>query len=258
MEKISSSDGTAIAYEVTGDGPTAVLLGGALSDRHAAAELAGALAADFTAVSYDRRGRGDSGDTAPYSVDREVEDLAAVIAAIGTSAFVYGKSSGAVLAMRAAAAGVPIDRLVLLEPPFRVGGAPPEPEGYRDALVELTSTGRPGEAVDYFLTRAVGLPAQAVAGMRQSPDWSAMERMAPTLVYDADMLGDSGLPTGLLSGVTAPALLIGSTTSPDWLRAASERTAAALPAGEHRTLEGGFHSIPTPILAPVIVDFFKA
>jgi len=255
MEKVSSPDGTGIAYEVRGDGAPVVLVGGAFNDRHAGDDLAEALSADLAAVTYDRRGRGDSGDTAPYAVDREIEDLAAVIAAVGGHAFVYANSSGAVLSMRAAAAGVPIDRLVMLEPPFRVAGAPPEPEAYLATLVELTSTGRAGEAVEYFMTRAVGLPTEAVAQTKQSPGWAALERMAPTLVYDAYVMDGSRLPTQLLSGIAAPALLLGSTMSPPWLRAAAEHTAAALPAGEYRTLEGGFHSIPAPILAPVIVDF---
>jgi hypothetical protein len=257
VEKLSSPDGTGIAYEVRGDGAPVVLVGGAFNDRHAAADLARALSADVAAVTYDRRGRGDSGDTAPYGVDREIEDLAAVIAAVGGHAFVYGNSSGAVLAMRAAAAGVPIDRLVLLEPPFRVAGSPPEPEAYLATLVELTSTGRPGEAVEYFMTKAVGLPPEAVDQARRSPGWAALERMAPTLVYDAHVMDGSRLPTELLSGIATPALLVGSTGSPPWLRAAAEHAAAALPAGEHRTLEGGFHNVPVPILAPAVLDFFK-
>jgi pimeloyl-ACP methyl ester carboxylesterase len=258
MEKVSSQDGTAIAYEVRGEGPPVVLVGGAFNDRHAADDLAGLLAADFTAVSYDRRGRGDSGDTAPYAIDREIEDLAAVIEAAGGSAFVYGNSSGAVLAMRAAAAGAAIRRLALLEPPFRVEGAPPEPEGYLATLVELTSTGRPGDAVEYFMTRAVGLPPEAVAQARQSPAWPALERMAPTLVYDAHVMVGSRLPTALLSRIATPALLLDSTSSPDWLRAAASATAEALPAGEHRSLEGALHTVPPETLAVAIGEFFRS
>jgi pimeloyl-ACP methyl ester carboxylesterase len=255
MEKTISTDGTRIAYEVRGDGAPLVMVGGAFNDRHAADDLAQSLSGDFTAVTYDRRGRGDSGDTAPYAVDRELEDLAAVIAAVGGHAFLYANSSGAVLAMRAVAAGVPIDRLVLLEPPFRVAGAPPEPEGYLATLVELTSTGRHGEAVEYFMGEAVGLPLEAVAQAKASPGWAALERMAPTLVYDAHVMDGSRLPKEVLSRIATPALLIGSSGSPSWLRSAAEHTAAALPAGEYRTLEGGFHSVPAPILAPAVVDF---
>lgn len=257
MERTSSPDGTGIAYEVRGDGAPLVMVGGAFNDRHAGDDLAQELSTDFAAVTYDRRGRGDSGDTGPYAVDREIEDLAAVIAAVGGHAFVYANSSGAVLAMRATAAGVPIDRLVLLEPPFRVAGAPPEPDAYLATLVELTSTGRHGDAVEYFMGRAVGLPPEAVAQAKASPGWPALERLAPTLVYDAYVMDGSRLPTELLAGIATPARLIGSSGSPPWLRAAAEHTAAALPAGEYRTLEGGFHSVPAPVLAPAVVDFCR-
>jgi pimeloyl-ACP methyl ester carboxylesterase len=258
MEKVGSQDGTAIAYEVRGEGPPVVLVGGGFNDRHSAEDLAQALSADFTAVTYDRRGRGDSGDTAPYAVEREIEDLAAVIEAAGGGAFVYGNSSGAVLALRAAAAGAAIRRLALPEPPFRVEGAPPQPEGYLSTLVELTSTGRNGDAVEYFMTRAVGLPPEAVAQTRQSPAWPALERLAPTLVYDAHVMVDSQLPTALLSRIATPALLVDSASSPPWLRAAASATADALPAGEHRSLEGAFHTIPPEVLAPVVAEFFRS
>lgn len=258
MEQISSADGTAIAYQARGEGAPVVLVGGAFNDRHSATDLAEALSADFTAVTYDRRGRGDSGDTQPYAVDREIEDLAAVIGAVGGTAFVYGNSSGAVLALRAAAAGVPVRRLALLEPPFRVAGAPPEPEGYLPTLVELTSTGRPGDAVEFFMSRAVGLPPEAVDGARRSPAWPALERMAPTLVYDAHVMAGSQLPTALLSAVTTPALLIDSTASPDWLRSAASATADALPRGEHRSLEGTFHTVAPPVLAAAVAAFLNS
>src|ERR1700736_6015725 len=137
METVTSKDGTTIAYDRRGDGLPVVLVGGAFNDRHTFADLAGVLSSEFTAVMYDRRGRGDSGDTLPYVVEREIEDLEAVITAVGRPAFVHGQSSGGVLGLRAAAAGAPIRRLSMMEPPFRVEGAPPAPERYLETLVEL-------------------------------------------------------------------------------------------------------------------------
>ncbi|MFL6124118.1 alpha/beta fold hydrolase, partial [Actinophytocola sp.] len=170
MDKVTSADGTEIAYEWVGTGPAVVLVGGAFCDHNATAELAGALAGEFTAVSYDRRGRGESGDTQPYEVRREVEDLTAVIDAVGGHAFVHGISSGAALCLVAAAGGAPVDAVSALEPPYRVAAdAPPVPDGYTATLVELTSTGRRDDAVAYFMTEAVGQPPEAVAQARKMP-----------------------------------------------------------------------------------------
>jgi pimeloyl-ACP methyl ester carboxylesterase len=258
METVTSADGTAIAYEVRGEGPTVVLVGGAFNDRNSPADLAEALSRRYTTVTYDRRGRGDSGDTAPYAVDREIEDLVAIIAVVGSPARLYGNSSGGVLAMRAAAAGVPVERLAILEPPFRVDGAPPLPHRYRETLVELTAEARHSDAVEYFLTRAVGLPPEAVEQTRRSPAWPAMQRMAPTLVYDTDVTGDGGLPVALLAEVVTPTLVLGSASSAPWLRAAASAVAAALPHAEHRSLAGALHSVPPDVLAPALAEFFDS
>jgi len=256
MDQVRSKDGTAIAYERFGDGPPLVLVNGAFNDRHMSEPLATALAAYFTAVTYDRRGRGDSGDTQPYDVTREIEDLDAVIRAVGGSAFVHGMSSGAVLALRAAAAGVPIERLSVLEPPFRVAGAPPAPERYVENLIEMTTTGRRGDAAAYFMTAAVGLPPEMVEGAKQSPMWAALEAMTPTLVYDAYVMGDNQVPTELLSSVRIPTLVLHSTASPAWLQDAAAATAAAMPAGQLSGMEGTFHDVPPEALAPALAAFF--
>lgn len=151
MDKIISADGTPIAYEAVGSGPTVVLVGGAFCEHHVTAELAAALAGDFTAVSYDRRGRGESGDTLPYDVQREVADIEALIRHFGDRAVLHGISSGGALCLVAAAAGAPVDAVSVLEPPYRVSpDAPPVPDGYTDTLVELAATGRRGDAVAYF------------------------------------------------------------------------------------------------------------
>jgi pimeloyl-ACP methyl ester carboxylesterase len=248
MQKVTSKDGTAIAFERFGDGPPVVVVGGAFCDRSVGVELAGMLSDRFTGVTYDRRGRGDSGDTLPYEVDREIEDLAAVIEAVGGSAQVYGISSGSALSALAAAAGLPIVRLTLFEPPYRVPGAPPAPERYLDTLVELTSSGRLDDAVEYFMVAAVGQPPEQVAQMRATPMWAPLAAMAPTLVYDAHVMGDSAVPTALGS-LTTPTLVVHSNGSPAWLRDAAAATAKALPNAELRGLDGDFHQVPTESIA---------
>jgi len=256
MEYATSADGTTIAYERQGQGPAVVLVGGAFNDRHTWAELTAALSPHFTAVSYDRRGRGDSGDTQPYAVEREVEDLEAVIAATGGAAFAHGQSSGAVLAMRAAAAGAAVTQLSMMEPPFRLEDGPPSPPNYLENLTELISTGRNDEAAAYFMTDAVGLPPQAVEQTRQMPMWSGLVAMAPTLVYDARVMGDSWVPVDLLATVTVPTMVVHSTGSAPWLQSAAATTAQALPDARLLGLEGGFHSVAADVLAPALTEFF--
>jgi pimeloyl-ACP methyl ester carboxylesterase len=259
MDKVISADGTEIAYERVGTGPAVVLVGGAFCDHNATAELANALAGDFTAVSYDRRGRGESGDNQPYDVRREVEDLTAVINAVGGRAAVHGLSSGAALCLVAAWSGAPVDAVSGVEPPYRVSAdAPPVPDDYTATIVELTSTGRRDEAVAYFMTEAVGQPPEAVEEARKMPMWPALEAMAHTLAYDARCLGDGqhGLPADL-ANVTVPVLGVYSTGSPSWLFAGTEAVVKAVPDGEIIGLEGSFHEVPVPTLAPVLADFYR-
>jgi pimeloyl-ACP methyl ester carboxylesterase len=258
MDNVISADGTPIAYERVGSGPTVVLVGGAFCDHTATAELADALAGEFTAVSYDRRGRGESGDTLPYDVRREVEDITALIAAFGGRAFLHGISSGAGLCLVAAASGAPVDGLSALEPPYRVGlDAPPVPAGYTATIEELTSTGRRGDAVAYFMTAAVGEPPEAVEEARKMPMWPGLEAMAHTLAYDARCMGGEqhGLPDELAT-ITVPVLAVHSNASPSWLVAATEAVAKTVPGGELAGLDGGFHDVPAPTLAPVLTEFF--
>src|SRR5256885_6744806 len=177
MEKVRSADGTLIAFERSGEGPAVIVVEGAFCDRGTSAPLAALLAPHFTVFAYDRRGRGDSGDTAPYAVARELQDLDAVIAAAGGSAFAYGMSSGAVLALEAAARGSAISKLALYEPPL-IPGRP----DFAARLAELVAAGRKGAAAEYFMTEAVGIPGEVVAQIRQAPMWPGMERIAHTLV----------------------------------------------------------------------------
>lgn len=256
MNWVTSRDGTPIAYERSGEGPPVILVGGALTDRQAAATLAAELAPHFTAVAYDRRGRGASGDTPPYAVEREVDDLGGLVAELGGWAFVCGFSAGAALALEAAASGLAIRKLAVFEPPFRVGGSPAASQRYMTRLTELTSSGRRAEAVEFFLLDAVGLPAEAVAWMRRAPTWQALEAMAHTLVYDGLIAGYGELPAERLAAVTVPTLAIESRASPPWLRRAAQAVADILPRAEHRTLEGGFHQVAPRTLAPVLKSFF--
>jgi alpha-beta hydrolase superfamily lysophospholipase len=258
METTRSRDGTTIAFDRSGEGPPIILVGGAFTDRSSDAPLAEQLERHFTAVTYDRRGRGSSGDTAPYAVDREIEDLEALIAKAGGSAIVYGKSSGAALALEASARGLPITGLALFEPPFIVDDSRPLPPGdLASPLSELTSAGRRGDAVELFITKAVGLPAEAVAQMRAAPMWPGLEAVAHTLAYDTTIMGPgNSLPAERAASVTVPTIVIESAGSPEWLSRAAHATADVLPDAKHRTLEGEFHDVAPEVLAAELTAFF--
>jgi pimeloyl-ACP methyl ester carboxylesterase len=249
---VNSADGTRIACDQVGAGPALVLVDGALCHRTAgpAGPLAAQLADRFTVHTYDRRGRGESTDTAPHAVAREVEDLRAVIAHAGGRAFVYGISSGAALALAAAAVDPGITALALYEPPFLPGGGE-----YRARLTDLLAAGRTEDALTLFLT-TVGLPEPAVAGMRAQPGWAALVAIAPTLAYDAAVLDDGDVPRELAARVRVPALVLSGDASPQDLQGAAKATADALPAGEHRTLPGQTHDVAPDALAPVLAEFF--
>ena len=254
VETVTSQDGTTIAYDRVGEGPALVLVCGAFMTREAFQPLAAALSGHFTVVSYNRRGRGESGDTAPYTVERELEDLEAVINAVGGTAFAHGMSSGTALALLAAAAGLPISRLSGVEPPYRLPGAPPIDESYGPVLQELADAGRNGDMIAHFMTKAVGQPQEVVDQMRQSPMWPALEAVAPTLLYDNAVMGDSAVPAALAK-ISVPVLTIASTGSPEWLRAGAVAAAELIPGARHVPLEGGFHDVPVETLAPQLVEF---
>ncbi|MFC0506257.1 alpha/beta fold hydrolase [Micromonospora costi] len=258
MPQVTSADGTAIGYERTGAGPAVVLVDGAMCHRAGGPmrPLAAALSAHFTVHTYDRRGRGESGDAPTYAVAREVEDLRAVIAAAGGQAYVYGISSGAALALTAAAAGPAVTRLALFEPPF-VAEVEDDVAGkeYTRQLHELLAAGRRGDAVALFMAR-VGIPAPVVAGMRSQPTWAAFEAIAPTLAYDDAVLGDGHVPRDRAAAVTVPTLVLAGGASPARLQRPAEATAAALPGATYRVLDGQTHDVSPEALAPVLVDFF--
>lgn len=260
MPLVTSADGTTIAYERTGSGPALVLVDGAMCYRAAGPmqPLAALLQNTFTVYTYDRRGRGESSDTMPYAVAREVEDLQAIIAQAGGEAYVYAMSSGAALALATAATGPGITRLALYEPPFMAeveDGA--RIKEYTERLHELLDAGRKGDAVALFMTN-VGIPAQVVAGIRAQPGWAMLEAIAPTLAYDDEVLGGGRVPRDVASTIAVPALVLAGGASPQGLQQAAKATADALPTAEHRTLDGQTHDVAPDALAPVLVEFFGA
>ena len=254
MESVASKDGTEIAIERSGSGPPVVLVAGASCDRMVHADLAKCLAENFTVFNYDRRGRGDSGDTLPYAVEREIEDLAAVVDVAG-DATVFGNSSGAILALRSAAAGVPMTQLALWEPPFGIDeGASARHRAYVTELTDLLDSGRNGDAMALFL-RSVGAPEAAIEGMRQAPTWPASEAIAPTLAYDAAVMGNNTLPGEELSAVMVPTLVLdGSATGP-WAADSANALESVLPKAIRRTLQGQNHAVEWDVLAAAIRDF---
>jgi pimeloyl-ACP methyl ester carboxylesterase len=256
MNTVTSADGTPIAFDQYGDGPPVIMTVGAFNTRSDTEPLAQALAPRCTVLNYDRRGRGDSGDTAPYAVEREIDDIAAMIEAAGGTASVFGYSSGATLALKAAASGLPITHLVLYEPPFNTDDSYPLlPAGFAAELAELVTAGRRGDAVELYQTRAVGIPEQAVVHMRNAPFRAGMEAIAHTLAYDAAIVGDRSMPGELLASVTVSALVITGENSPPFLRNAAQAAAAALPHGRLATLPGQTHDINPQATAPVMIEF---
>jgi pimeloyl-ACP methyl ester carboxylesterase len=252
-DTLASTDGTAITFDRTGDGPAIILVDGAMCYRGAGPTwpLAAELSADFTVYTYDRRGRGASADTQPWAVERELEDLEALLDVAG-EAFVYGISSGAILALGAALRAAPITKLVLFEPPLP---ADPSLNPVRDLpskLDELVRAGRRGEAVELFQT-AVGIPAEMIAGRRDSPYRPALEAIAHTLVYDTTIAGS--IPLARLSAVGIPTLVVDSGASTPWLRDTTRALVEHLPDAQHLSLFGNFHDVDPQLLAPVIKDF---
>jgi pimeloyl-ACP methyl ester carboxylesterase len=259
MAQVTSKDGTSIAYEKSGKGPAVVLVGGILGDRSQQAPLAALLADHFTVFNYDRRGHGESADTPPYAVEREIEDVEAVIEEAGSSAFVYGTSGCAVLALEAAAHGLAprMKKLAMWEPPYIVDDSrPPAPPDYQEQLSELLTAGRRGDMLELFFTKAVGLPAEFVAPMRQAPFWAAQESLAHTLVNNAMIMGDFSLPAERIATVNIPILVMDGGETP-WLSHAAQAVAEVLPLAQRRTLKGQPHNVAPEAIAPVLVEFFK-
>jgi pimeloyl-ACP methyl ester carboxylesterase len=263
MNTVVSNDGTSIAFERFGQGPPVILVGGALTDRAMTRPLAEELAGDFTVINYDRRGRGDSSDTQPYAVEREVEDIGALIAEAGGPASLYGHSSGAVLALHAAAQGLPVVGLAMYEPPF----TPDREEErrtsrqYGEELRAILAEGRRGDAAALFMG-IVGMPEEMIERSRKEPWWPRMEAVAPTLLYDSEVMGDISregtIPTELLGAAGVPTLVLCGGESPGWMIDVGRQVAEGLPNGRADVLEGQDHNVSPEVLAPVLAGFFTA
>jgi pimeloyl-ACP methyl ester carboxylesterase len=262
MQLVTSRDGTRIAYDKVGNGSALILVNGALATRSSTSELAGLLAGRFAVYSYDRRGRGDSSDTKPYSVERETEDIAALIDAAGGSAYVYGKSSGACLALEAAASlGGKIKRLALYEAPYsEAEGASKEWRAFRSQLDGLLAAGRRADALTLFL-KFVGASDKDLAGMRASAAWKGMEAMAPTLAYDNAVVGDDrSVPVDRAAKVKAITLVMdgGASSGPmPYMRPTADKLARAIAGARRRTVEGQAHDVSAQALAPILLEFFN-
>ncbi|GAB3873683.1 alpha/beta fold hydrolase [Terrabacter terrigena] len=265
IQKATSADGTTIAYEAYGSGPVAVVVGGAFCDRGAFRDVAQALGdLGFTGVTYDRRGRGDSADTEPYAVAREVDDLTAVISAASESpsaAYAFGVSSGGALVIEAVAAGAPIIKASALEVPYRTAAWPPPPADYIETLDAFEAMGDRAGIVRYFNNEVVGMPAEMVEGMVGTPMWDALLSMAYTVKYDGLCLGgdEQGIPAETFARVTVPFLSVCSSgTQMPRLHDAAGVVAKALPNATAVELPGEFHQVPVGVLAPALADFFRS
>lgn len=262
MAQVISKDGTKIVYDKVGQGPAVVLVEGATATRSSFIELANLLAPNFTVYYYDRRGRGDSSDTLPYSVEKEIEDIDALIDEAGGSAYVYGISSGGALALEAASKlGNKVKKLAIYEVPYdesETGQA--KWKEYRTTLNESLKAGKNGDAVTAFM-KLVDVPDEMLAGMKQSPYWPELEKVAPTLAYDAACLGqDRKIPAATVKHINVPTLVMdggGSLQAYPNMRASAEKLAKLLPNVEWQTLEGQTHNVDSKVLAPVLEKFFK-
>jgi pimeloyl-ACP methyl ester carboxylesterase len=259
MPHVTSKDGTRIAYETLGQGPPLVVVWGALGVRASpfARQMRDELAKSFTVYDYDRRGRGESGDTLPYAVAREVEDLDALVRAAGGDPFVFAASSGAALALEAAASGVPMRKLAAYEPPFMVGDPKDRPDAdFEQKLIGFIGRGERDAAVKYFM-RTVGVPGVMVALMRLFPFWKDMRAVAHTLPYDAAIMNGFGLPEKRLAQIRVPVIVLaGGKTTPTLLKAA-QAAAKAVPGAEHRVIPRQNHGVKPAALRPVLVEALR-
>jgi pimeloyl-ACP methyl ester carboxylesterase len=256
METVTSRDGTTLAFDRLGSGPPVVLVCGGSVDRMADAAIAQELASDFTVLNYDRRGRGDSGDTLPYAIEREVEDIEAVIQAAGGSAGLWGSSSGAALAMIATASGAPATKLALWEPPYILDENARPPADQVEQYERMIAEGRRGDAAEYFMTKVVRMPPEFVADARTQPWWAGQEAIAHTLAYDARIMGDYSIPTETAGSVGVPTLVLAGGADFPWMRETAQQLADALPDGEVRFLEGQGHDVDPTVLASALKEFF--
>ncbi|WP_395127812.1 alpha/beta fold hydrolase [Antrihabitans spumae] len=263
---VTSQDGATIAYELSGQGPVIVLVAAALSDRSDTTKLAKLLSANFTVINYDRRGRGKSADTKPYSPQREIEDIAALIAAGGGSAALFGSSSGAVLCLDAATSmDNTVTKVALFEPPLILDDSrPPVGDAFTQAVTEALNAGNASKAVKLFMGKALGVPAFGVIMMRFMPGWSKMVAMAATLPYDLNIVSGiqdgKPLPTDRWK-VNVPTLILTGQKSEQFFHTGAAALAALLSDATHKILPGVHHG--SVVMSPKSVGeeltaFFKS
>ncbi|OKI61590.1 alpha/beta fold hydrolase [Streptomyces sp. MJM1172] len=261
MSTVQSSDGTNIAFDRSGEGAPLILVGGAFSERAhpVMAQLAEQMAPHFTVYNYDRRGRGDSGDVETYDIEREIDDLEALIAEAGGSVRIFGMSSGGNLAFAAAARGLDITRIAAYDPPFMVDESRPRPPAdFAEQLAALAAEDRRGDAVELFMVTGMGVPAEIVAQMRPAPFWQGLESLAHTLAYDSVLMGDFTLPTERLRAISVPVLVMDGEKTAPWLRTAARTAAETLPAGQHRSLPDQDAAVDPAVLAIELKNFLVA
>ena len=266
LPTVTSTDGTKIAFDRVGSGPAVILVNGATAYRAfdlSMTHLAELLGKHFTVYNYDRRGRGDSGDTRPFAKEREIEDLQALVEAAGGKAMVFGISSGAVVSLDATAVTPGITHVAVYEPSLIVDDSRQSvPADYAEHLMTLAAEGKRDEAVEYFLTQAVGIPAEYIAGMKQDQAmWSGVTGVAHTLAYDAAFVGDvmqgKPLPPDRWARVTVPVLVVGGGASDAWIHHGADALANVLPHASRHTLAGQTHMVDPNALAPVLIEFFQ-
>ena len=260
MSEVRSKDGTTIAYERSGSGPALIVVDGALCSRAfgPSAKLAALLGRHFTVYTYDRRGRGQSGDTQPYSPAREVEDIAALIEEAGGSASLLGLSSGGALALESVAAGLRIDKVVAYEPPYVDDAG--QRGGAEDAgrLERLVASGNRGGAVMYFMKDVVGAPAAVIVLMRLMPwIWRKLEAVAHTLPYDAAVMTDFRIPRARFASIRTPVLVMNGSKTDPRLKEATRAIAAVIPGAGQRELTGQTHNVKPDVLTPAVVEFLS-
>jgi pimeloyl-ACP methyl ester carboxylesterase len=266
MKTITSKDGTTIAYDQAGTGPAVILVGGAFEQRAMESDTSKLavfplMTQNFTVYHYDRRGRGDSTDTLPYALEREIEDIEALIDLAGGSAYLSGISSGGAMAFEAAMVlGNKVKKLAMYEPPYNAEESARQTwKKYRHDLKEALAQGRKGEAVGLFMM-LTGMPAEHLEGMRQHPMWTMFEAVAPSLAYDATALGEEAdLPIERASRLTIPTLIMDGGASPyPFMHITAVALAKAMPNAQYRTLEGQSHEVEPEVLAPALVEFFTS
>ena len=258
MKSVTSADGTVIAYEQQGSGPALIIVDGAMSTRGGKAALRALVAPRLTVFGYDRRGRGDSGDTLPYAVDREIEDIQALIEVAGGTAALYGHSSGAALALDAALQlGGSVSKIAMYEAPYNDDPVARRAwRHYLEQLAEALEEGRHGDAVALFMAY-VGTPAEQIEGMRQQDFWPAMAALGPTLAYDhTAILGtDAAVPVERAARLAVPALVMYGTASFPFMAKTARTLHQAMPDAGLRALEGQGHDVSPAALAPVLLEF---